>query len=170
MQGSVRTQGECGSVKLTASLRHARANSLLRRISKYRHLAEDFDDCQDRCMSKQSVTVVTAGPDVACCQPLAVQALTADQAGSIAPMFKALGDPVRLRLMSLIASTSEVCVCDLADAFEVSAPTISHHLRVLREAGLVDSERRGTWVYYWVRPDGMRRLGALLQIAAPAGV
>jgi ArsR family transcriptional regulator len=105
----------------------------------------------------------------ACCPPLAVQALSLEQAAAIAPMFKALGDPVRLRLMSMIASTSEACVCDLTDRFEVSGPTISHHLKVLREAGLVDCERRGTWVYYWVRPDALRQLGALLQIAAPSG-
>jgi ArsR family transcriptional regulator len=79
-------------------------------------------------------------------------------------MFKALGDPVRLRLMSMIASTGEACVCDLTDAFDVSAPTISHHLRVLREAGLVDCERRGTWVHYWIRPDAVRQLGALLAV------
>lgn len=102
----------------------------------------------------------------ACCPPLAVRALDADQAALIAPLFKALGDPVRLRLMSLIASTERACVCDLTEAFEVSGPTISHHLRVLRQAGLVDSERRGTWVYYWVRAEAMQRLGALLEISA----
>jgi ArsR family transcriptional regulator len=68
--------------------------------------------------------------------------------------------------MSMIASTTEACVCDLTDNFDVSGPTISHHLRVLREAGLVDSERRGTWVYYWIRPDAVRQLGALLAVSA----
>lgn len=89
----------------------------------------------------------------------------------IAPMFKALGDPVRLRLMSMIASVPEICVCDLTPAFDLSGPTISHHLRVLREAGLVDSERRGTWVWYRVKPEAFRQLGALLDLpttAAPA--
>jgi ArsR family transcriptional regulator len=103
----------------------------------------------------------------ACCDPLAVRALTVEQAARIAPMFKALGDPARLRLISMIASTGEACVCDLTTAFELSGPTISHHLRVLREAGLVDSERRGTWVYYRVCPDAVRQLGALLEIAGP---
>ena len=130
-------------------------------------------------MSKQSVTVLTRRPSplahrdgpqavesaAACCPPLAVQPLTTEQAGQIAPMFKALGDPVRLRLMSLIASQDEACVCDLTDAFELSSPTISHHLKVLREAGLVDSQRRGTWVFYWARPEAMRQLGALLEMA-----
>ncbi|GGQ39125.1 transcriptional regulator [Couchioplanes caeruleus subsp. azureus] len=105
---------------------------------------------------------------MACCTPLAVQALTLEQAGAVAPMFKALSDPVRLRLMSLIASTTEACVCDLTDAFDLSGPTISYHLRLLREAGLVDCERRGTWVYYWVKPEAFRQLGTLLEIAAPA--
>ncbi|GAA0813578.1 ArsR/SmtB family transcription factor [Spirilliplanes yamanashiensis] len=101
----------------------------------------------------------------ACCPPLSVQALTPEAAGQLAPMFKALGDPVRLRLLSLIASTDEVCVCDLTDAFDVSGPTISHHLRVLREAGLVDVERRATWAYYRIRPQAMTQLSALLAVA-----
>lgn len=84
-------------------------------------------------------------------------------------MFKALGDPVRLRLLSMIASSTEVCVCDLNNGFTVSGPTISHHLRVLREAGLVDCERRGTWVFYWARTEALRRLSTLLDLAAPTG-
>nr|WP_051115332.1 metalloregulator ArsR/SmtB family transcription factor [Actinoplanes globisporus] len=86
------------------------------------------------------------------------------QAGRFAPMFKALGDPVRLRLLSMIASAGggEVCVCDLTGAFHLTGPTISHHLRVLREAGLVDSDRRGTWVYYRLIPAGLTVLAALL--------
>jgi ArsR family transcriptional regulator len=97
-----------------------------------------------------------------CCSPLAAQALTASQAEGLAPAFKALGDPVRLRLMSMIASSAEICVCDLTDAFDLTGPTISHHLRVLREAGLVDCERRGTWVYYWARPGALSHLADLL--------
>jgi ArsR family transcriptional regulator len=117
-------------------------------------------------MSNQPLLLVDPPSDAApCCPPLAVQALTQEAAAAIAPMFKALGDPVRLRLLSMIASADEVCVCDLTGAFDVSAPTISHHLRTLREAGLVDCERRGTWVHYWIRPDALRQLGALLQIA-----
>lgn len=93
-------------------------------------------------------------------------------AAELARMFKALSDPVRLRLLSLIASYEggEACVCDLTGPFDVSQPTISHHLKVLREAGLVDSERRGTWVYYWVQPVALNRLSALLQAPVPARV
>jgi ArsR family transcriptional regulator, arsenate/arsenite/antimonite-responsive transcriptional repressor len=118
-------------------------------------------------MSKQSERLpVATGP--ACCAPLAVSPLNGEQAAGLAPMFKALGDPARLRLLSMIASTAEACVCDLTDAFHLSGPTISHHLRVLRETGLVDCERRGTWVYYWVKPEALRQLSVLLDIAVPA--
>jgi ArsR family transcriptional regulator, arsenate/arsenite/antimonite-responsive transcriptional repressor len=117
-------------------------------------------------MSKQSGSPETELSS-ACCAPLAAGPLTEEQAVELAPIFKAIGDPVRLRLLSMIASTTEACVCDLTDPFAVSGPTISHHLRVLREAGLVDCERRGTWVYYWVRPEVLRKLSALLEIAAP---
>jgi len=97
-----------------------------------------------------------------CCEPLSAQPLAEEQAADLAAMFKALGDPVRLRLLSLIASRDEICVCDLTPAFELSQPTISHHLKLLRQAGLVDSERRGTWVYYRVRPETTDRMAALL--------
>lgn len=98
---------------------------------------------------------------LACCTPLARKAMSPKQAEQVAGLLKALADPVRLRLMSMIASSDETCVCELTDTFDVSQPTISHHLRVLREAGLVDSERRGTWVYYWAQPDALRALGGL---------
>jgi ArsR family transcriptional regulator len=82
-------------------------------------------------------------------------------------VLKALADPVRLRLMSIIASAgAEICVCDITGHFEVSAPTISHHLRVLREAGLVDCERRGTWVYYWPLSERLEWVSALLAVPA----
>lgn len=110
----------------------------------------------------------------ACCTPMVRRPLGEDDAKSLAAVFKALSDPVRLRLLSLIASHEggEACVCDLAGPFDVTQPTISHHLKVLREAGLIDSERRGTWVYYWVLPNALDRLGALLSTdgLATAGV
>ncbi len=107
--------------------------------------------------------------DEPCCPPLAHQPLDSDWAGELARMFKALGDPVRLRILSLVASHDggECCVCDISPAFEVSQPTISHHLKILREAGLLDCERRGTWVYYWVIPSALEQLSAVL---APAGI
>ncbi|WP_422736839.1 ArsR/SmtB family transcription factor [Micromonospora sp. WMMD729] len=116
-------------------------------------------------MSKQNLPIADLQA-VTCCAPLAVRPMDAEQAAVVAPMFKALGDPVRLRLMSMIASVPEICVCDLTPAFDLSGPTISHHLKVLREAGLVDSERRGTWVWYTVRPEAFRQLGVLLDLPA----
>jgi ArsR family transcriptional regulator len=99
-----------------------------------------------------------------CCTPLVEQSLTEAAAADLSRGFKALGDPIRLRLLSLIAAKAgaEVCVCDLTAAFDVTGPTISHHLRVLREAGLIDCERRGTWVYYWVIPGALAQLSQVL--------
>ncbi|WP_277670179.1 ArsR/SmtB family transcription factor [Saccharomonospora viridis] len=100
----------------------------------------------------------------ACCSPLVRAPLTQEQAVELSRLFKAMADPVRLRLLSLIASHAggEVCVCDLTDAFDLTGPTISHHLKVLRESGLITGERRGTWVYYRVRPEVLARLSAVL--------
>jgi len=99
-----------------------------------------------------------------CSTSLAREPLTEPQAAELARAFKALADPVRLRLLSLIASHAggEACVCDLTDAFELTGPTISHHLKVLRETGLVTSEKRATWVYYRAVPEVLQRLSAVL--------
>src|SRR5690349_11127260 len=99
--------------------------------------------------------------DASCCVPLGRAAMTAGQAETAAVLLKAVADPVRLRLMSIIAASDETCVCELSGEFDVTQPTISHHLRVLREAGWVDSERRGTWVYYRPRPDAIEAVAGL---------
>ena len=117
-------------------------------------------------MSKQ-LTLAPPPSGAGQCDLLTASPLTSEDASALAPTFKALGDPVRLRLLSMIASAgSEVCVCDLTGSFAVSGPTISHHLKVLREAGLVDCERRGTWVYYWARTDALQGLAAHLDGAS----
>ncbi|GAA0933519.1 hypothetical protein GCM10009554_18740 [Kribbella koreensis] len=117
-------------------------------------------------MSKQKIAVQVAG---GCCAPISEAALDAEGAAEGAAVFKALADPIRLRLMSMIASADgESCVCDLTPPFDVSGPTISHHLRVLREAGLVDCERRGTWVYYWPVRERLQWISALLATPASA--
>ncbi len=105
-----------------------------------------------------------------CCTSLAGEPIDAEQAESIAPLLKALGDPARLRLMSLILSHEggEACVCDLLPSFDLSQPTISHHLKVLHDVGLVTRERRGTWVYYSAHPDALVALGSLFDVAVPA--
>ncbi|MBW0105866.1 helix-turn-helix transcriptional regulator [Pseudonocardia sp. KRD291] len=120
-------------------------------------------------MSKQANRVDLARTSiVGCWSPLVGEPLDESQAVELARVFKAMGDPVRLRLLSLIASHSggEACVCDLTDVFELTGPTISHHLKVLREAGLVTGERRGTWVYYRVLPESLGRLSDVLTPAA----
>ncbi|MFI0469194.1 ArsR/SmtB family transcription factor [Saccharopolyspora sp. 5N102] len=96
--------------------------------------------------------------------PLTTRPLTSEGAEQLARAFKAMADPVRLRLLSLIASheNGEACVCDLTETFDLSGPTISHHLKVLREAGLIEGERRGTWIYYRARPTMLRQLALTL--------
>jgi ArsR family transcriptional regulator len=119
-------------------------------------------------MSK-SLIVLDPADTVACCPPLTAQPLSQAQADQIAPLLKALADPVRLRLISLVASHSggEACVCDLNDAFDLSQPTISHHLKVLHDAGLLDREKRGVWAYYRIRTEALSSVAALIA-ATPA--
>ena len=118
-------------------------------------------------MSK-SLIELTPVETVACCSPLLSEPLTADQAARIAPLLKALADPVRLRLLSLVGAHAdgEACVCDLNDAFDLSQPTISHHLKVLHEAGLLERDKRGVWVYYRVNRAAIADLASLLGDAA----
>jgi len=99
-----------------------------------------------------------------CCTPMVAEALSETDAVDLARGFKALSDPARLRLLSLIAARAgqEVCVCELTDTFALTTPTISHHLRVLREAGLVTAERRASWVYYRIVPSALAALSRLL--------
>jgi ArsR family transcriptional regulator, arsenate/arsenite/antimonite-responsive transcriptional repressor len=117
-------------------------------------------------MSKQLLPVVQD-----CREPLTTGPIPPAEVAELAQAFKAMGDPVRLQLLSMIASNAggEVCVCELTPAFDLTGPTISHHLRVLREAGLIDHQRRGTWVYYWVKPEKLATLSRLLDVPVPAG-
>ncbi|MEV4396437.1 metalloregulator ArsR/SmtB family transcription factor [Nonomuraea sp. NPDC049607] len=106
-----------------------------------------------------------------CCAPIAREPLGEADAAELATLLKAVADPVRLRLLSMIGSHAggEACVCDLTGVFDLTAPTISHHLKVLRTAGLIDGERRGTWVYYRIIPEVVNKLGALFApLATPA--
>jgi len=90
--------------------------------------------------------------------------MSRERAEQIAPMLKALADPVRLRLMSLVASRAggEACVCDLVSQFDLSQPTISHHLKALHESGLLDRDKRGVWVYYRAKTEALASLGTLM--------
>ncbi len=121
-------------------------------------------------MSRPDLPVLDQPEAAPCCAPIREALVSPRDADTLARQFAALADPVRLRLLSLIAShDGEVCVCDLTPGFALTAPTISHHLRVLREAGLVDCERRATWVYYWLRPGALDRLAEVLG-RQPVGV
>ena len=101
-----------------------------------------------------------------CCGP-AAPPMPPKAAEELASTFKALADPTRVAIVNRLAS-GECCVCDLTAAFDLSQPTISHHLRTLREAGLVESEPRGTWAYYRVVPEAIARLRDVFAISSPA--
>jgi ArsR family transcriptional regulator len=98
-----------------------------------------------------------------CCEPLVHPDVEPDRAERMARTAKALGDPIRLQLVDVLRKhAGRVCVCELVPLFDLSQPTVSHHLKVLREAGLVDCERRGLWAYYYVTPDSLKELSAWL--------
>ncbi|MGW5516525.1 ArsR/SmtB family transcription factor [Nocardia africana] len=115
-------------------------------------------------MSNQEPSTDAAAPAGCVATPRLRPVVDADAAHDLAAMFKALADPVRLRVLSAIAARAggEACVCDVSDGLDVTQPTVSHHLKVLREAGLVTSERRASWVYYRVVPEALHRLSDLL--------
>ena len=103
-----------------------------------------------------------------CCEPLVYPDVERDGAERLAAVARALGDPIRLQLVDVQRKHGgEVCVCELTPLFDVGQPTVSHHLKVLRDAGLVDAERRGLWAYYSVLPDAVGELSAWL--GRPAG-
>ena len=110
-------------------------------------------------------------PGFACCTPLTGSAMSTEQAEKLAVLLKAVADPVRLRMVSLIASSEagEACVCDLNEAFDLTQATISHHLKVLHSAGILDREKRGVWVYYAVRPEALSAVATLFTAPALAG-
>jgi len=98
-----------------------------------------------------------------CCEPVVYPDVEREQALRMAAIAKALGDPVRLQLVDVLRKhAGTVCVCELVPLFDISQPTLSHHLKILRQAGIVDSERRGLWAYYYVLPDALKELTAWL--------
>lgn len=97
-----------------------------------------------------------------CCEPAETPALNLRDTARLADILKSVGDPTRLRMLDLLAQQSEpLCVCDITPQFPQNQPTISHHLKILREAGLVDTEKRGLWAHYWATEDGRRLLSAI---------
>ena len=107
---------------------------------------------------------MSALPVLACCRPLAAPSLSDGEAAETARLFKALGDPARVKILNLLVSGGEgACVCDLTDALGLSQPTVSHHLKKLTEAGLLEREQRGKWAYYSLSGEAVERLASLVE-------
>ena len=129
--------------------------------------------CKNRCVSNSCdppSDLSSLEDALACCTPLAREPLSVEAAARVVPMLKAIADPARLRLLSIVLSHegAEACVCDLLPHFDLSQPTISHHLKVLHEAGLLDREKRGTWVFYIARPTATAALAHLFTATGDA--
>ena len=126
----------------------------------------DVDICQDLWQSiAMSLAELLPLTDVtACCSPLTREPLTADNADKLARSLKAIADPARLRLISMVAAhdDQEACVCDLTEPLGLGQPTVSHHLKILVDAGIFTREKRGTWAYYRLVPGALDSLGTLL--------
>ncbi len=106
---------------------------------------------------------------VACCAPGPVLGMAVETAETLAQLFKAISSPVRVQMLDILSRhAGEVCVCDIENQFDLSQPTISHHLGVLRKAGLVQSEQRGLWAFYYVRPAALERVQGWLAGIAPS--
>ena len=100
---------------------------------------------------------------VACCAPLAAPTLSDDEVDATARLFRVLGDPARIRILNALATNGEpVCVCHLVEPLGLTQPTVSHHLKTLTDAGLLDREQRGKWAYFSLRPEAADRLASLL--------
>jgi ArsR family transcriptional regulator len=115
-----------------------------------------------------SLTVLQPDELAACCSPVTAGVVTDRTAETLARAFKALGDPTRVKLLSMIAAApeGEACICDMTEPVGLSQPTVSHHMKLLVEAGLATREQRGKWAYYRAVPDVLRSLAAALR---PAG-
>ncbi|MGK7917033.1 MAG: ArsR/SmtB family transcription factor [Prochloraceae cyanobacterium] len=122
-------------------------------------LADNIDECQYRSMKHSN-------SKSQCCPPLLDGVIEKSQAQQLATLFRVLGEEVRLRILSLIAAQPEgkACVCDLTEELEVAQPTVSHHLKVLYQAGLLDKERRGNWIYYRLVPERFQALRQALML------
>ena len=116
-------------------------------------------------MTTTTASANDAAAPVACCTPLGAPSLTDEQAQATARLFKALADPHRVKIVNLLATSPEpVCVCEFTGPLGLSQPTVSHHLKKLMDAGLLDREQRGTWAYYSLRPDALGGLAAALDL------
>lgn len=102
---------------------------------------------------------------IACCAPLGAPTISDEEAGATAELFRALGDPHRVKIVNLLARSREpVCACDLYEPLELGQPTVSHHLKKLTDAGLLEREQRGKWAYFSLRRDAVRKLAAVADL------
>ena len=116
-------------------------------------------------MTTTTASANDAAAPVACCTPLGAPSLSDEQAQATARLFKALADPHRVKILNLLATSPDpVCVCEFTGPLGLSQPTVSHHLKKLMDAGLLDREQRGTWAYYSLRPDALGGLAAALDL------
>lgn len=115
-------------------------------------------------MARPRTITIVDDSRVACCSPLSESELSDEEAREAASIFGALADPVRLRMLSLIAAEPEVCSCALERPLEKSQPTISHHTRILAEAGLIEGEKRGRWMWWHVVPDRLNQVAGILTV------
>ncbi len=106
---------------------------------------------------------MTAELNQACCTPIA-GGIGREEAEQTAALLRVLGDPARLRILSILLAVDEVCVCDFVEPLELSQPTVSHHLKLLRDAGFVSTERRGKWSYHSVRPERLEEVRSVLAV------
>jgi ArsR family transcriptional regulator, arsenate/arsenite/antimonite-responsive transcriptional repressor len=108
---------------------------------------------------------VTTETAIACCAPLGAPVLDEEEAVATAELFKTLGDPARVRIVNVVARSSEpVCACELYDPLGLSQPTVSHHLKKLVDAGLLEREQRGRWAYFSLKPDAVEKLAAVADL------
>jgi ArsR family transcriptional regulator, arsenate/arsenite/antimonite-responsive transcriptional repressor len=119
-------------------------------------------------MARSKPVPLTDDSNVSCCSPLSESQLSETEAHSAAAIFGALSDPVRLRMLSLIAAETEVCSCALEEPLGKSQPTVSHHTRILAEAGLIEGEKRGRWTWWRVVPRQLNDVARILTVNAPA--
>jgi len=101
---------------------------------------------------------------IACCAPLSASSLTDEEAEATAALFRALGDPARVRIVNLLARSGEVCGCELTEGLDLAQPTVSHHLKKLHEAGLLEREQRGKWAYYSLKRDAVATLALVTDL------
>jgi ArsR family transcriptional regulator len=118
------------------------------------------------CMSHPKTVTIDDGV-VSCCSPLGDNAMSESEAGDVAQIFGALSDPIRLRMLSMVASEEEVCSCALEEPLGKSQPTISHHTRILAEAGLIVGEKRGRWMWWHVVPERLADVARILSVQIP---